>query len=441
MTAKTGKDKHSVVIVGGGAGGLELATRTGKTLGKRGLAAVTLIDTQPTHIWKPLLHEVAAGTLDSHQDEISYLAQAVRHHFRFRLGSVDRINTRAKTVSVAPSYNDQGQEIIPRRDFAYDTLVLAVGSVSNDFGIPGVAQHCLFLDTTAQAEKFQKILLETFVRAHTHGGPEFESQLNIAIVGGGATGVELAAQLHHFAHQLTAYGIDQVVVQRDMKLSIIEASAQILPALPERIADTTCAELEKLGVRVLVGERVNKVTNAAIHTEGGRIIPCGIKVWAAGIKAPDFLSSVDGLQTNKLNQVMVRETLQSVSDENIFAFGDCAACPWSGHNTLVPPRAQAAHQQASMLYRSLRNRLSGRPLPEFRYRDYGSLVSLGRYSTVGSLMGRIGGSVMVEGYIARLVYLSLYKMHQMAVYGLHRMIFLSLANLFRRAVHPAIKLH
>jgi len=441
MTENMPPDKHRIIIVGGGAGGLELATKAGRKLGKRGRASVTLIDAQRTHIWKPLLHEVAAGTLDSHQDEIAYLAQAVRNGFRYRLGRVDRVDKQRKTVSVAPSINESGQEIIPRREFQYDTLVLAVGSVSNDFGIPGVAEHCLFLDTTAQAERFQRILLETFVRVHTHGGPEFESQLHIAIVGGGATGVELAAQLNHFAHQLNAYGVDQVVVKRDMKIVIIEASDQILPALPERISKATVEELNKLGVDVLTSERVTKVTAQAIHTQSGRSIPCGIKVWAAGIKAPQFLAGIADIEINKMNQIMVRDTLQSLSDDNIFALGDCAACPWIGHEKFVPPRAQAAHQQATAIYHSLFNRLRGKPVKRFHYRDYGSLVSLGHYSTVGSLMGRIGGSVMVEGYIARLVYLSLYKMHQLALYGLHRMLFLSLANLFRRAVHPAIKLH
>ena len=444
MTYDADRGSHRIIIVGGGAGGLELATRAGRLSRKKihgQRVSMTLIDPQRTHIWKPLLHEVAAGTLDSHQDEISYLAQAVRHHFRFRLGSVDNIDKQTKTVSVAPSYNESGQEIIPRREFSYDTLILAVGSVSHDFDIPGVSEHCLFLDTTAQAESFQQKLLETFVRVHTHGGPEFESQLHIAIVGGGATGVELAAQLHHFAHQLSAYGIDQVEIKRDLKITIIEAAEQILPALPERIASATETELKKLGVEVLVGQRVTEVTERTIRTQTGQLVPCGIKVWAAGIKAPAFLARIKDIETNNLNQIVVRATLQSVSDDNIFALGDCAACPWAGHAGYVPPRAQAAHQQASLLYTSIKKRLRGDALPQYHYRDYGSLVSLGNYSTVGSLMGSIGGSVMVEGYIARMVYLALYKMHQLAIYGVHRTIFLSLANLFRRAVHPAIKLH
>jgi NADH dehydrogenase len=441
MSSITDENVHKIIVVGGGAGGLELATKLGDKLAKRGHAHVTLIDPDRTHIWKPLLHEVAAGTLDSHQDELEYLAQGHWHHFQFRLGYVDDVDSEARAVSVAPTFNEHGREIIPRRQFPYDTLVLAVGSVCNDFGIPGVKEHCLFLDNKEQAETFQRRLIESFLYAHTRGGPEFESQLHVAIVGGGATGVELAAQLHEVANQFTTFGLDQVDPEEHIRISIIEAAERILPALPERISDATREDLARLGIDLLENERVTGVDEREIRTASGRTIACGIKVWAAGIRAPSFLSRMDWLETNSINQVVVNERLQSVSDPRIFALGDCAACPWPGHDSDVPPRAQAAHQQASLLAKSIRRQLKGRDLPVYRYRDYGSLVSLGKYSTVGNLMGNIAGSVMIEGYVARMVYLSLYKMHQVALFGVGRVFFLSLANLFRRAVHPKIKLH
>lgn len=432
---------HGITIVGGGAGGLELATKLGRRLGRTARARVTLIDAARTHVWKPLLHEVAAGTLDSHEDELEYLAQAHRSHFEFRLGYVDHVDGDARTVSIAPTHDQHGEELVPRRAIAYDTLVLAVGSVSNDFGIPGVAEHCFFLDTKKQAEDFQEHLIQSFFHAHSRGGPESETDLHVAIVGGGATGVELAAQLYDVTRQFTTYGMDAIDPSRHIRISVIEAAEHILPALPERIADASRTELEKLGTRVIEGERVVEVHRDTIHTSAGKVIPAGIKVWAAGIKAPDFLGRVDWLETNGANQVVVSETLQSVSSADVFAMGDCAECPWSGHDGPVPPRAQAAHQQASLLARSLVRRIDARRLPAYRYRDYGSLVSLGKYSAVGNLMGRVIGNVLVEGYIARLMYLSLYKMHQVALFGLVRVGFLSLANLFRRAVHPRIKLH
>ena len=433
-------DLHHIIIVGGGAGGLELATRLGKTLGKKRRARITLVDCNRTHIWKPLLHEVAAGTFDAYENQIEYLAQAARNHFEFRLGRMDRLDREQQTIHLAPTVDSQGNEVIPARQFRYDTLILAVGSVSNDFGIDGVSEHCLFLDTTQQAESFQHLLLENFMRASTQAKPMLQGQLDVVIAGGGATGIELSAQLHKVSRLITAYGIDQIN-PADVRITIVEAADRLLPGLPPRLSQATEQELNKLNISVLKNERVVRVDDRALHTESGREIPAGIKVWAAGIKAPDFLDNIDGLETNRINQLIVSSTLQTTRDEKIFAFGDCAACPWPEADSTVPPRAQSAHQQAALLVKSMRYRLAGKPLPEFRYRDYGSLVSLGKYSTVGNLMGNLTGSVMVEGFVARMVYLSLYKLHQLALFGFYRTMMISIANRFRATVEPEIKLH
>lgn len=430
-----------IVVVGGGAGGLELVTKLGKKLGKKNKAQITLVDNTHTHIWKPLLHEVAAGTLDSHEDEIEYLSQAMCSGFRFRLGRMDGLNREKKQISLAPTFSEDGVEIIPRRSFDYDYLIISVGSISHDFGIKGVRDHCLFLDTTKQAEAFQKQLLQSYLQAHTQGRPLDEGQLNIAIVGAGATGVELCAQLHEVSHLLTAYGLDEVN-PHDVKLTLLEAADRILPGLPENISGAAVKELRELGVDVLAGERVIEVTEAGINTQSGKFIPSAIKVWAAGIKAPEFLKDIDGLETNWMNQLVVRQTLQTSLDDDIYAIGDCAACKWVGQEQNVPPRAQAAHQMASLVYKSIVNRMSGKTIPEYHYHDYGSLVSLGRYGTVGNLMGNLSrGSMMIEGLMARMMYLSLYKMHQTALFGPFRVVMLSLSHLFRRSVHPKIKLH
>jgi NADH dehydrogenase len=431
-----------IVVVGGGAGGLELVTKLGKKLGKKGKASITLVDSSHTHIWKPLLHEVAAGTLDTHQDEIEYLSQARANGFRFRLGKMDGLDREKKQIIVAPTINANGVEIVPRRTFDYDFLVMAIGSVSHDFGIKGVAQNCLFLDTTSQAETFQTQLLETYLRAHTQGKPVEQNQLDIAIVGAGATGVELSAQLHEVSHLLTSYGLDEVQ-PADVHISIIEAAPRVLPGLPENLSSATAKELMKLDVTLHTNERVIEVTEDAILTESGKTIPASIKVWAAGIKAPDFLKDIAGLETNWMNQLVVKQTLQTTLDDDIFAIGDCCACKWIGEDTNVPPRAQAAHQMASHVYKSLLKRLDDdTDLDDYNYHDYGSLVSLGKYSTVGNMMGNLSkGSLMIEGLIARLMYLSLYKMHQVALFGFFRVGMLTLSHLFRRTVHPGIKLH
>jgi NADH dehydrogenase len=429
--------------VGGGAGGLELATKLGKSLGRKGIAEISLIDAKRTHLWKPLLHQVAAGSLDIGDQQLEYLAQARWRHFRFRLGKMSGLDRSNRKVIVAPTLNDEGEEVIPQRSFHYDTLVIAVGSVSNDFGIKGVQEHCLFLDTMDQAQRFQQHLLNRLLYLHTHKRQHGE-QLGVAIIGAGATGVELAAQLHTVTRVLSAYGLDELDPEHDIKLHIIEAGPRILPALPEPVMERTCVSLEKLGVQIHVNERVVEVTKDGIKTAQGDFIPAGITVWAAGIKAPDFLRDIDGLETNRINQLVVNTNLQTTRDENIYALGDCAACPDKGGGS-VPPRAQAAHQQASFLYKMLGNRLKNTNATkyhgEYHYHDYGSLVTLGSYSTVGSLMGSIPGTLFVTGYIARMVYLSLYKMHQIALYGWLRTGLLTISKLLRRSVDPEVKLH
>ena len=435
MTDKN-NEKHKIVIVGGGAAGLELATSLGKKLGKSGRAEITLLDASSTHIWKPLLHEVAAGTL-AESEEIEYLAQAHRNHFRFRLGKMEGLNRKKKEIYVSPTLNDNGEELIPKRTFSYDTLVMSVGSVSNTFNIKGVAEHCMFLDTTSQAFKFQKQLVESYIKSHVGESKAGNKPLSIVIIGAGATGVELSAQLHEVTDLLAVYGLDE---SSNVKLTIIEAATQLLPALPIKLANATQQQLTKLGIDLKLGRRVVEVTKEGISTHDGEMIAADLKVWAAGIKAPDWMKELDGLASNNINQLIVDQTLKT-NDDNIFAMGDCAACPWPGHDGNVPPRAQAAHQQASTLSKSMVNRLKGRKLVNYVYHDYGSLVSLGKYTTVGNLMGNLMGTVSIGGFIARVVYLSLYKMHQVAIHGYFRTAMLTLSNIFRRSAHAKIKMH
>jgi NADH dehydrogenase len=270
-------------------------------------------------------------------------------------------------------------------------------------------------------------------------------QLEVVIVGGGATGVELAAELHKATREMTAYGLDRVNPDRDISIYLVEASNRLLPALPPKISASVESELHKLNVKLFLSERVTKVTKDGIETQSGKKILSSLVVWAAGIKAPEFLSQIRDIETNSIHQVKVESTLQSILDADIFAFGDCAACPVKpGADLLVPPRAQAAHQQASMLYKSIKSKVlkPNKTLPNYVYKDYGSLVNLGRYSTVGNLMGSLlGGSMFVEGLIARLMYLMLYQMHLSALHGVLSVVFRLLGKIISRRTEARVKLH
>ncbi len=441
MTQLPDSNPHRITIVGGGAGGLELAVRLGKKLGKKKKAVITLVDAARTHLWKPLLHQVAAGTLDSHADELEYFALARKHNFTFRLGRMDGLNRAKKEIYLAPTCDENGEELLPRQAIPYDTLVLALGSQTNDYGTPGARENSIMLDSPAAAERFNQRLINCCLRAQAAGKGAGEGRFTVTIIGGGATGVELSAELHMTTKILSSYGLANFHPEKDLKIVIVDAAPRLLQALPERLSDAVARELRTIDIEIHTNEKVVEVSKEGVKMASGKFIPSGIVVWSAGIKAPDFMKDIDGLETNRINQLLVQRTLQSTRDPAIFAMGDCAACPRED-GKFVPAAAQAAHQQATMLTASLCRMLQGKSLLEFSYHDHGSLVSLGDYSTVGSLMGAIAnGSVFIEGKIAKVMYWSLHKQHQIAVNGLFHTWLSTWAETINWVRNPRIKLH
>jgi len=436
---------HRIVIVGGGAGGLPLATRLGNRYGRKGPVQVTLVDSNATHVWKPLLHEVAAGRMDADAHDLDYPAIAHWHGFRFRQGALSGLDRARREITIDAVHSLEGELILPRRTLGYDTLVLCVGSVSNDFGVPGVAQHAISLDTLDEAEKFHRRLLAASVRADGRAAAGDSSTVNIVIIGAGATGVELAAEIRQTTRAHAGYGLDHLDAARDIRLTLIEAAPRILPPLSDHVAAAAAELLLRLDVVVRTGERVVAVDATSVRTASGAVIEADLVVWAAGIMAPQVLSRLDGLEVNRAHQLVTSATLQTTRDADIFAFGDCAAAPWVGAEragAILPPRAQVAHQQATLIAKSIKARLAGKRLPEFRFRDFGSLVSLGELSAVGTLMGRlIGGNLLIQGLIARLMYTSLYKMHQVSIHGVMQVAFDTIGRFLRERLEPRVKLH
>jgi NADH dehydrogenase len=427
-----------VVIVGGGAGGLELATKLGDRFGKKDRATVSLVDRSRTHLWKPLLHEVAAGSMDMHHNQLDYLAQARWHGFTFTLGALTGLDRAARRITVGRVCDDEGREILPERTVAYDMLVIAIGSESNDFATPGVRDHAFMLDNAWQAHLFHRRLVNACFHANFRAAGDV---IHIVIVGAGATGVELSAELHNTIRLLAAYGLENFHPATQIKLTLVEAGPRILPGLPDHVAEGALQTLRELGVDVMVKEKVVAASDAGIRTESGREVKATFIVWAAGIKCADVLHDLGGLESNRLNQLVVKPTLQATRDEDVFAIGDCAAAPWRKDRT-VPPRAQAAHQEASHVVEAYARRLNGKPPREYRYRDFGSLVSLGKYDTVGQLMGFIGNEKFrVEGWVAKFFYISLYRQHVWALHGFWRMALDTLARMIRHQVEPKVKLH
>lgn len=426
-----------IIVVGGGAGGLELATKLGRTLGRKRRATVTLVDRKASHLWKPLLHEVATGSMDAGVDALSYRAHAKNHSFDYQMGSLQSIDRESKTIKLAALYDEHNELLMPERELEYDILVMAIGSTSNDFNTPGVRDNCIFLDSPEQAHRFRTQMNNQFLKLHAN---KDQKTVDIAIVGAGATGVELSAELHNAVKELRTYGFGDLDSSR-LNVNLVEAGERILPALPPRISSAAHSELTKLGVNVRTATMVTKADETGLTTKDGDHIPAQIMVWAAGIKAPDFMKDIAGLETNRINQLVVKPTLQTTRDDDIYVIGDLACCA-QDDGSFVPPRAQAAHQMASRCFSNIVAKITDRAQKPYVYSDHGSLVSLSRFSTVGSLMGNLTkGSMMVEGRIARVVYISLYRMHLVALHGVFKTGLMMLVGRINRVLRPNLKLH
>lgn len=431
--------RSEIVIVGGGAGGLELACKLGRKLGP---SRVMLVDNRLYHIWKPSLHEVAAGTLDVHQEGLSYQMLAHDNGFTFAYGALEGLDAARKRLALGAIVTSAGEQVLPARTLEFGTLVLAIGSSANYFGVPGAREHSISLNATEDAERFRLTLLKLLAIADQKKSRHAEAGVDIVIVGGGATGVELAAELREASGVYTAYGFGNLQPASDVRITLLEGGARILAPLPERVAAAALKLLGERGIEVVTGCRVTEVEADGLRDASGKKYRADLCVWAAGIGAPPVLATL-GLPTNKAGLIEVDSSLHVKGHADLYALGDCAACI-DGAGKQVPPRAQAAHQQADYLYESLLRQARGKPAPAkpYLYRDYGSLVSFGQTSTVGSLMGSLKGlSWFVEGFVARIMYVSLHLLHHRAVLGSVRTGVLALARFLIKRSTPLVKLH
>ena len=423
-----------IVIVGGGAGGLELASALGRRHGRTTMK-VTLVDSSPVHLWKPRLHEVAAGLLGAGEDEASYLALARAGHFRFRMGALTGLDVPAKTISVSEVADSKGGELLGRRQISYDTLVLAFGSQVNDFGVPGVLDHCHMLDCGEQARTFQRRLIEMAVKVSDGS----LSQLRVGIVGAGATGVELAAELHHAISAISQSSGLMSACQ--LNITLIDMAPRVLANSDLHVSAFAMRTLERLGVNVRLNTGVEKVTGEGLILKGGEMVPCELKIWASGVIGRPLAASLAGLQVDRSRRIASDAFLRCAGQSDIYALGDCALVLDPKTKRPLPGTAQVAHQQAAYLAGALSKRGRAHALRPFKYNPMGSLISLGAQPAAGELPRPNGGPITFTGVAPKLLYVSLQLMHRAAAIGWPRALTLTMADSLRRSVAPPVKLH
>ncbi|KAG1649034.1 NADH dehydrogenase [Nymphon striatum] len=390
--------KPRIVVVGGGAGGLNLVTRLSRSLGRKGKADITLVDENLSHIWKPSLHEFAAGTKGP-EEEISFLEHSNRNGYKFRLGRFAGIDCEERLVTLDPVLGDEDVELYT---------------------------------TPTEAKRLQSEILNLCLRMETGALETDKGAIRLAIVGGGATGVELAAELREATEQLGRNGIDKLRIPDSVGITVVEGSNRLVAALPEKVSEKVLSELKFLDIEVLLQTRVSEVSEKKLECSNGDVLEAEIIVWAAGIRSNNALASATDLEVGSLGRLLVGPTLQTTHYDEIFVMGDAADCYWSEMSCSLPPRAQVASQQAAFLEGQLRRRVRGEALKEFKYTDHGSLVALSSSSAIGSLMGRALGTMTLKGWLARRAYKYLHYQHEAAVQGHFRALVRTLLSMAMR---------
>ncbi|GBR16805.1 NADH dehydrogenase [Gluconobacter frateurii NRIC 0228] len=426
--------KPEILIVGGGVAGLSLATRLGKTMGRHGRARITLIDKSFSHVWKPMLHCFASGTVSNENDRVNFISQASGHHFEFWPGEVVSIDREKREVVLSPLHASDGSVVLESRSIRYDTIVIAIGSCANDFGTPGVKDHCLSIDNLVEAnvfnEKFRMELLRAFAN---------NSELDIAIVGGGATGTQLAAELHKALEIVGPYNLHAFGgPPPKLRVTLLQSGARILPAFPESVSEAAQKELESIGVTVRTSARVAAADATGFTLKDGSHVTAKLRVWAAGVKAPQVTTTYGGLPLNRTGQILTHPNLCSIDDDRIFAVGDCSFIS----DDPLPATAQVARQQARHLARHLPAFIeNGQPVPGCVFHNKGAIVALGKYNGWAALPGgTVWGGGISHGLSARLGHAMLYRQHQVELFGLYRGLISCYSNWVETFVRPSIRL-
>lgn len=347
--------KKRVVIVGAGFGGLACARK----LRKSRAFEVTLVDRNAYQLFSPLLYQVATASLP--EDDIAFPVRTAYREVRFVRASVTGVDTTAKSVLLSTG-----------KSLDYDDLVLAVGSEGTTFGIPGVAEHALQMKSIADAREIRRSLLHTYEEVED-GMLPIES-LNVVIVGGGPTGVELAGAVRELQGEIRRE-FEHIAPQATVTL--LEAGPRLLPTFHPKSSERAAKVLTKMGVNVQVNAAVVEATSRSLRLKDGDEIVAGTRIWAAGVVAPPNWSVLG--DTDRGNRLKVRPTMQ-LSD-NVWVVGDVASLEGPSGRPL-PMIAPVAIQQGKHVARQLLRRERGEALTNFVYRDKGQMATIGRRKAV-----------------------------------------------------------
>jgi NADH dehydrogenase len=365
-----------VVILGGGFGGLTAARALDS------FADVTLIDRHNFQTFLPLLYQVSTAGLAG--DHVAYPIRGALRKTRvdFRMGSPISIDHKNKTVKLDSS------EVFP-----FDYLIVAMGSMTNDFAIPGVSEYALGMKTVSEALHIRSEIMRHFedlCRFHNDRLPNGSTQeLTISVIGGGPTGVEMAGAIAELIRgPLT---LDNSRAARGIRVALIEAGPRLLPAMSPHNSLRAHRDLEKLGVTIYLDTAVKKIDSHSITFKTGESISSGVTIWAAGVKGESAMKNLN--IPHERDRISVDESLQVINYPHIFAIGDIAGAK-DENGRFLPMIAPVAMQQGRFVARHIKQLIHGKKVERFRYRDKGAMATIGRHKAVVEVKGiRIGGVV------------------------------------------------
>lgn len=425
--------KQTIVIVGGGIAGLELVTKLGKKLGKKNKKKIILVDCNLSHTWKPLLHKIATGLLDSNLESVNYFEQSNKNNFTFKLGKLINIDRKNKNITLSKIYNENQKKVTQKEKIKFDILVISIGSITNNFNIQGVNEHCIFLDNVKKANLLHKKIFNLLIHK------KIKNKINIVIIGGGPTGVEFSAELVNTIKKLEQYNIKNLH-KKNIFITLIEGKKRILPEISKKISQEIHDKLKKLGIVIKTKTFVEIVSKNEIFTKSKETIKSDIIIWTTGIKIPNFMKKIAKLETNEINQLIVKKTLQTTLDDFIFAIGDCASYQ-EKNKKLFPPRAQSAHQMAKICFKNILLLIKFKKLKNYKYKDHGFLISLSKFATIGQINKFLFlKKIKISGKLAKIIYLSLYKIHLIKIYGFFKTIILTFISIFNKKIRMKTKI-
>ncbi len=392
--ARNSKLTKRILILGSGFGGLYTALHLEKKLRRYSDVELTLVNRENFFLFTPMLHEVAAGDLD-----VTHIVNPVRkllHRTHFFNGDIKRIDLGERRVIVAHADDNHDHELF------YDYLVLALGSVTNFYNLPGLAENALTMKSLSDAIRLRSRLIKNLEEADFECACEDRSRLlTVVVAGGGFAGVETIASVNDFVRE--AIEFYPKLSEKELRIVLIEATKVILPELGPQLGAYARKKLAGRGVQFLMNTAVKSVSNDEVNLNDGTSLKTNMLVWTAGVSPNPLLDMLDC--SKERGRLVTNEFLEVTDYPGVWALGDCAAVPDPTTGKSCPPTAQHAIRQGKVVAENIFAAISGGRRRRFEFKTIGALASIGKRTGVARIMG-VNFSGFIAWWLWRTIYLS-----------------------------------